>query len=66
MDAKLLKYFHFCKLLQQKMQAVGDIGIGCAGIEIEEKQRQMRVEVLVTALDTFADDVVGYAAERLQ
>ena len=48
------------------MQTVGDIGIGCAGIEIEEKQRQMRVEIFVTALYTFADDVVGYAAERLQ
>ena len=48
------------------MQTVGDIGIGCAGIEIEEKQRQMRVEVLVTAFDTFADDMVRYAAEGLQ
>ena len=48
------------------MQTVGDIGVRCAGIEIEEKQRQMRVEVLVTALYSFADDVVGYAAERLQ
>ena len=48
------------------MQTVGDIGIRCAGIEIEEKQRQMRVEVLVTAFDTFADDMVRNAAERLQ
>ena len=54
------------KLLQQKMQAVGDIGIGCAGIEIEEKQRQMRVKVLVTALYSFADDVIRYASEGLQ
>ena len=48
------------------MQTVGDIGVGCAGIKIEEKQRQMRVEVLVTAFDTFADDMVRYAAEGLQ
>ena len=48
------------------MQTVGDIGIGCAGIEIEEKQRQMRVEIFVTAFDTFTNDVVGYAAEGLQ
>ena len=54
------------KLLQQKMQSVGDIGVGCAGIEVEEKQRQMRVEIFVTAFDSFADDVVGNAAEGLQ
>ena len=48
------------------MQTIGDIGIGCAGIEIEEKQRQMRVKVLVTAFDTFADDVIRNTAERLQ
>ena len=48
------------------MQTVGDIGVGCAGIEIEEKQRQMRVKVLVTALYSFADDMVGNAAEGLQ
>ena len=54
------------RLLQQKVQTVGDIGIGCAGIEVEEKQRQMRVEIFVTALYSFADDMVRYAAERLQ
>ena len=54
------------KLLQQKMQTVGDIGVGCAGIEVEEKQRQMRVEIFVTALYSFADDMVRNAAKRLQ
>ncbi len=48
------------------MQAVGDIGVGCAGIEIEEKQREMRVEIFVTALYSFADNMVRNTAERLQ
>ena len=48
------------------MQTVGDIGVGCACIEVEEKQRQMRVEIFVTALYSFADDVIRYASERLQ
>ena len=48
------------------MQTVSDIGIGCAGIEVEEKQRQMRVKVLVTTFDSFADDMVRNTAERLQ
>ena len=48
------------------MQTVGDIGVGCAGIEIEEKQRQMRVEIFVTAFYSFADDMVRNTAERLQ
>ena len=54
------------KLLQQKVQTVGDSGVGWAGIEVEEKQRQMRVEIFVTALYSFADDMVRYAAEGLQ
>ena len=48
------------------MQTVGDIGIGCAGIEVEEKQRQMRVEIFVTTFYSFTDDMVRYAAEGLQ
>ena len=48
------------------MQTVGDIGVGCAGIEIEEKQRQMRVEIFVTAFYSFTDNMVRYTAERLQ
>lgn len=48
------------------MQAVGDIGVGCTGIEIKEKQRQMRIKVFVTALYSFADDMVRNTAERLQ
>ena len=48
------------------MQTVSDIGIGCAGIEVEEKQRQMRVEIFVTTLYSFADDMVRNTAERLQ
>ena len=48
------------------MQTVSDIGIGCAGIEVKEKQRQMRVEIFVSTFDTFADDMVRNTAERLQ
>ena len=48
------------------MQAVGHIGLRGAGIEIEEEDGEVGEEVLVSALDTFADDMVGDAAEGLE
>jgi len=48
------------------MQAVGDIGIGSAGIEVEEEQGEVGVMFFVTVLNAFADDMVGDAAERLE
>ena len=48
------------------MQAVGHIGLRGAGIEIEEEDREVGEEVFVPALDTFADDMVGYATKRLE
>ena len=48
------------------MQAVGHIGLRGAGIEIEEEDGEVGEEVLVSALDAFADDMVGDAAEGLE
>lgn len=48
------------------MQSVGHIGLRGAGIEIEEEDGEVGEEVLVSALDAFADDMVGDAAEGLE
>ena len=51
---------------EQEMQAIGHVRLGGAGIEIEEEDREVGEKVFVAALDAFADDMVGDAAEGLE
>lgn len=52
-------------LLQQEMQAIVNIGLRCAAVEIEIEDAEVRIDIPKTAFDTLTDDVVGNTTKRL-
>ena len=53
-------------VFDHKMKTVEDVGLGGAAVEVEEKQVELRIYLFEAFLHPLRDDMVGYAAERLE
>ena len=53
-------------VFDHEVETVEDVGLGGAAVEVEEKQVELRIYLFEAFLHPLRDDMVGYAAERLE
>ena len=54
------------QVVDEEQQAVGDVDLAHAGVEVDAEQVHVGIDLLDATLHAARDDVVGNAAERLQ